>query len=159
MEEKINEIKKFYFKKELIYEFIKDIKDPEKDCSIEELDLIHEDWINISVNSDRSSYTTIEVEWKPTTKNCSLAVNIGLSIRYKLEKEINLLKVNLKNSKFKYDKTSFKYKLEIRLQKGSHNTEHEINKQLNDRERYCAALENPQLLKYIQNLTDDICYD
>ena len=159
MEEIFNEIKKFNFKKELIYEFIKDIKDPEKDCSIEELDLINEDWINISMNNNRSSYTTIKIEWKPTSKNCSLAVNIGLSIRYKLEKEINMLKENLKNSKFKYDNSSFRYKIDIRLQKGSHNTETEINKQLNDKERYRAALENPQILEYIKNLTDEKSYN
>ena len=145
------EIKKYNFKKELIYEFIRNIKDPEKDCTIEELELIDEESISIYENIN-SSFSTILIEWKPTTPTCSLAVNIGLCIRYKLAKEIENLAKILKNSNQKLNQNSFKYKIEIKLIKGSHLKENDVNKQLNDKERYCAAVENPIILKYIQNL-------
>lgn len=146
------EYKKFNFKRELIYEFIKDIKDPEKDCTIEELDLIDDNSIKLK---ESQSFTTIIIEWKPTTPNCSLAVNIGLCMRYKLEKEIRNFISILNNSGHKFQRNCFKYKIEIILKEGSHNTEAEVNKQLNDKERYSAAIENPHILRYIQNLVED----
>ncbi|CRL03540.1 CLUMA_CG016494, isoform A [Clunio marinus] len=37
------------------------------------------------------------------------------------------------------------------LEKGAHSTEDEINKQINDRERVAAAIENQNLLKLVEN--------
>jgi metal-sulfur cluster biosynthetic enzyme len=133
--------------RELIYEFLKDIRDPEKDATIEELDLIDEESIIIT-KGDGKSYITISIEWKPTTPNCSLALNIGLCMRYKLKKEIEDYLLATNNIKFLK-----KIKIDILLKKGSHNTEQDINKQLNDKERYLAAFENPDILKYINSLT------
>ena len=39
-----------------------------------------------------------------------------------------------------------RYKVDIRIRKGTHQSENSINKQLNDKERVAAALENKHLL-------------
>jgi hypothetical protein len=39
--------------------------------------------------------------------------------------------------------------VQVRITPGSHNTEDAINKQLADKERVCAALENPYLLDVV----------
>ena len=44
------------------------------------------------------------------------------------------------------------FKLEIYVVKGSHLTEEEINKQLNDKERYRVAIENPDIINIIGKL-------
>lgn len=155
-------------KPELIYEFIKDIRDPEKDCSIEDLGIIDEDWIsifNFNNNGDNLSTSTstpalnvnhsiIEITWKPTSPNCSFAVNIGLCMRYKLDQEIKNFEESLSK---RYNSGSGKkykipYKLDIIVKEGTHVQEKEINKQVNDKERYLAALECPDILNYVNTL-------
>ncbi len=126
---------------ELIYEFIKGIRDPEKDRNLEELGIVEEDLIEVHL---KSSYQLIKVSWRPTSPNCSLASFIGLSIRKKIEEELKLFMNNLKRK--------INYKVEILVVKGSHLTEEEINKQLNDKERYLAALENPDIINLIDKL-------
>lgn len=132
-------------KSQIIFEFIKDIKDPERDCTIEDLDIINENSIEVN---NFLSYDLISIKWKPTSPNCSFAVNIGLCIRYKLKIEILSYIANVKALK------RYKYKLDIIVEKGSHVLETEINKQVNDKERYSAALECPNILQYIKNLVN-----
>ena len=42
-----------------------------------------------------------------------------------------------------------RFKVDIYIKAGKHEQEKEINKQLNDKERVLAALENPSLLKMV----------
>ena len=42
-----------------------------------------------------------------------------------------------------------RFKVDVRITPGSHDTEQAINKQLADKERVAAALENPQLLNMV----------
>lgn len=46
-------------------------------------------------------------------------------------------------------------KLDIYIKKGAHSTEDEINKQINDRERIAAAIENQNLWKLVENCIRD----
>lgn len=46
-------------------------------------------------------------------------------------------------------------KLDIFIKKGAHSTEDEINKQINDRERVAAAIENQNLWKLVENCIND----
>jgi hypothetical protein len=39
-----------------------------------------------------------------------------------------------------------RFKVDVYVSPGSHSSEHAVNKQLNDKERVAAALENPMLL-------------
>lgn len=134
---------------EIIFEFIRNIKDPEKDYTLEDLNIINEDSTKILYNS-KNSYEIIEVTWTPTTPNCHLALNIGLSIRKKIADELESYLKEVKGrstGNFKY-----RYKLNILVEPGKHVKEEEINRQLNDKERYFAAIENPDILMYINKL-------
>ncbi|KAI7811654.1 putative MIP18 family protein FAM96A-like [Triplophysa rosa] len=44
----------------------------------------------------------------------------------------------------------FKHKLEIYITEGMHSTEEDINKQINDKERVAAAMENPNLREIVE---------
>lgn len=79
------------------------------------------------------------IEFTPTVPHCSLSTIIGLSIRLKVLND------------FLVDP---RWKLVVRVSPGSHKSEQEINKQLNDKERVAAAIENPNLMKIIKHCID-----
>ncbi|XP_076906601.1 protein AE7-like [Bidens hawaiensis] len=103
------------------------IKDPEHPYSLEELKVITEDAIDVD---DNRSY--VRVTFTPTVEHCSMATIIGLCLRVKLMRSLP--------SRFKVD---------IRVAPGTHATEDAVNKQLNDKERVAAALENPNLVDMV----------
>ena len=72
------------------------------------------------------------MEFTPTVPHCSMSTLIGLSIRTQLNRSLPP-----------------KYKCSVRIAPGTHNTEAAINKQLADKERVAAALENPYLLDVV----------
>jgi metal-sulfur cluster biosynthetic enzyme len=143
--------KKISLNSEIIFEFIRNIKDPEKDYTIEDLNIINEDSIRI-IKNIKFSYEIIEIIWTPTTPNCHLALNIGLSIRKKIADELENYLKEFTGSGRSACNFRYKYKLNILVEPGKHVQEDEINRQLNDKERYCAAIENPDILKYINQL-------
>ncbi|KAL4318293.1 hypothetical protein GQ457_18G005130 [Hibiscus cannabinus] len=108
-------------------EEIFDIKDPEHPYSLEELKVITED--AIEVDNERSY---VRVTFTPTVEHCSMATVIGLCLRVKLMRSL-----------------PSHYKMDIRVAPGTHATEAAVNKQLNDKERVAAALENPNLLDMV----------
>ncbi|XP_062117426.1 protein AE7 [Humulus lupulus] len=110
-----------------IFDHIRDIKDPEHPYSLEELKVIAEDAIEVD---DHRSY--VRVTFTPTVEHCSMATIIGLCLRVKLLRSL-----------------PSRYKVDIRVAPGSHATEAAVNKQLNDKERVAAALENPSLLDMV----------
>lgn len=113
-----------------IYEHIKDINDPEHPYSLEQLDVVKQHDIVVDDEKDR-----IAVAFTPTVEHCSMATLIGLSIRVKLLRVLPR-----------------RFKVDIKVSPGSHASEHAVNKQLNDKERVAAALENPNLLEKV-----DLC--
>ncbi|KAJ0253650.1 Protein AE7-like 1 [Hirschfeldia incana] len=72
------------------------------------------------------------ITFTPTIQHCSMATIIGLCLRAKLKECLPL-----------------HYKVDIRVSPGSHADEHSVNKQLNDKERVVAALENPNLRQLV----------
>ncbi|CAG9484594.1 conserved Plasmodium protein, unknown function [Plasmodium vivax] len=112
-----------------IYDMLRDIKDPEYSYTLENLKIIEKK--NIYVNLQEKNVT---VYFTPTIPNCSLATLIGLMISIKLQ-------FSLSNC----------YKINIYIFPGSHNSEHSINKQLNDKERIAAAIENSHLFNVIKS--------
>lgn len=108
----------------------------------------------------------MRIEFNPTVPHCSLATLIGLCIRVKVQR-------NLPHN----------IKLDIFIKKGAHNTEHEseyhkkylgyqkilsfsvsfkwnhiflvVNKQINDKERIAAAMENPSLSELVEKCIKD----
>ena len=74
----------------------------------------------------------------PTIPTCSVATIIGLTVLAKL-------KMCLPS----------RMKLTVGIAPGAHDQEKQVNKQLTDKERVSAALENPNLLKMIKRGVKD----
>lgn len=107
---------------------IRDITDPEHPYTLEELQVVTDEAIEVD---DRKGW--VKVEFTPTVEHCSMATLIGLCIRVKLLQTLPP-----------------RFKVDIQLAPGSHATEEAVNKQLNDKERVAAALENPSLLAMVE---------
>lgn len=110
-----------------IFDLIRNINDPEHPLTLEELRVVEER--NIIVNNDDS---TVLVNFTPTIPHCSMATLIGLSIRVQLLRAL-----------------PSRFKVTVQVSEGSHASEHAVNKQLADKERVAAALENNNLLQII----------
>ncbi|XBI58381.1 hypothetical protein VPH35_039615 [Triticum aestivum] len=104
------------------------IKDPEHPYSLEDLNVVNED--SVEINDELSH---VRVTFTPTVEHCSMATIIGLCLRVKLMRSLPP-----------------RYKVDIRLTPGSHATEAAVNKQLSDKERVAAALENSNLLDIVE---------
>ena len=57
-------------------DIVRDIKDPEKPETLEELDVVYENGVNITLLTDNTK--VIEVEFTPTVSHCNLATLIGM---------------------------------------------------------------------------------
>ena len=116
-----------------IYNLIKNIKDPEHPLTLEEINVVNEDDIEIDNNKKY-----IKIYYTPTIPNCSLSSLIGLSIKAKLINNV--------------DK---RYKIDVLIKPGTQDLEDDINKQLSDKERVLTAIEsdnmNALLSKIIKN--------
>ncbi|KAJ1638493.1 hypothetical protein T492DRAFT_943592 [Pavlovales sp. CCMP2436] len=109
-----------------IFEHIRHINDPEHPNTLEQLKVARLE--DIAVGAD----DTVTIHFTPTVPHCSMATLIGLSIRVKLLRAL-----------------PDKLKVDIFVAPGSHASEHAVNKQLNDKERVAAALENAKLLEVV----------
>uniref|UniRef100_A0A182WJF6 MIP18 family-like domain-containing protein n=1 Tax=Anopheles minimus TaxID=112268 RepID=A0A182WJF6_9DIPT len=123
--------------RETIYDFLRTIRDPEKPNTLEDLHVVYEEGIFVNEPTP-GNVNVVRVEFNPTVPHCSLATLIGLCIRVKIEQNIN-----------------HNLKLDIFIKKGAHTTEDEINKQINDKERIAAAMENPNLKQLVENCIKD----
>nr|XP_056721898.1 cytosolic iron-sulfur assembly component 2A [Euleptes europaea] len=114
-----------------VYDLIRTIRDPEKPNTLEELDVVAESGVEVQEVGEDEFLVT--VRFTPTVPHCSLATLIGLCLRIKLQRCL-----------------PFKHKLEIYISEGMHSTEADINKQINDKERVAAAMENPNLREIVE---------
>jgi len=112
-----------------IFELIRRINDPEHPLTLEQLKVAQ--YENISVDDPASS---IRIYFTPTVPHCQMATLIGLSIRVKLLRSLPP-----------------RFKVDIKVTPGTHSQEEAVNKQLNDKERVAAALENSSLLEVVNN--------
>lgn len=110
---------------EEIFNLIRHINDPEHPLTLEQLNVVSMDQIHVQYYE---SLHFVHVDFTPTIPHCSMATLIGLCIRVQLLRSL-----------------PFYYKISVTIKKGTHQTEQAINKQLNDKERVAAAMENPQL--------------
>jgi metal-sulfur cluster biosynthetic enzyme len=111
-----------------VFECIRHLNDPEHPLTLEQLNVLQV--ANIHVKNDDTNQ--ILIQFTPTIPHCSMATLIGLCIRVKLGRSL-----------------ATKYKVTIQIYPGSHQSEVAVNKQLNDKERVCAALENQHLLDIV----------
>ncbi|KAL3723844.1 hypothetical protein ACJRO7_035936 [Eucalyptus globulus] len=111
---------------------VRDIRDPEHPYSLEQLSVLSEESITVDEKLGR-----ILIMFTPTIQHCSMVTVIGLCLREKLK-----------------DCFPPHFKVDIKVAPGSHADEESVNKQLNDKERVAAALENPNL----RQLVDECLY-
>ncbi|KAL1536355.1 Protein AE7-like 1 [Salvia divinorum] len=108
--------------------YVRDIRDPEHPYSLEQLSVLSEESISVDEKLGR-----ILISFTPTIQHCSMATVIGLCLREKLK-----------------DCFPPHFKVDIKVAPGSHANEESVNKQLNDKERVAAALENPNLRQLVE---------
>ena len=111
-----------------IFDLIRSINDPEHPLTLEQLNVVQLE--NIKMNEKNKN--KMRINFTPTIPHCSMATLIGLSIRVKLLRSLPA-----------------RFKVRIEITPGTHQSEKEINKQLNDKERVAAALENYSLIKVV----------
>ncbi|KAI9323845.1 hypothetical protein BX666DRAFT_1847765 [Dichotomocladium elegans] len=112
---------------EEVYELLRSISDPEHPLTLEQLNVTQLQ--HIVVDNDQNH---VLVEFTPTIPHCSMATLIGLCIRVRLLRSL-----------------PERFKVDIKVRKGTHQSENAVNKQLNDKERVAAALENKHLLEVV----------
>ncbi|KAI8576631.1 hypothetical protein K450DRAFT_255944 [Umbelopsis ramanniana AG] len=110
-----------------IFDLIRSISDPEHPLTLEQLNVTQCEHITVSDETSR-----VLVEFTPTIPHCSMATLIGLCIRVRLLRSL-----------------PDRFKVDIRVRNGTHQSENAVNKQLNDKERVAAALENDHLLEVV----------
>ena len=112
-----------------IFDLIRSINDPEHPLTLEQLNVVEESNIEIR---DKDNY--LQVMFTPTIPHCSMATLIGLSIRVKLLRSL-----------------PDRIKVMVKISPGSHASEEAVNKQLADKERVAAALENVHFLNVMND--------
>ncbi|KAF5660818.1 FAM96B [Fusarium circinatum] len=116
-----------------IYDLISTISDPEHPVSLGQLSVINLSDIHITPSPsmgvpDPNTIVQVVVEITPTITHCSLATVIGLGVRVRLEQALPP-----------------NYRVDVICKENSHNQDDQVNKQLADKERVAAALENDTL--------------
>lgn len=116
-----------------IYDLISTISDPEHPVSLGQLSVINLSDIHITPSPalgvpNPNTIVQVVVEITPTITHCSLATVIGLGVRVRLEQALPP-----------------NYRVDVTCKKDSHNQDDQVNKQLGDKERVAAALENDTL--------------
>ena len=115
-----------------IFDMIRHIKDPEHPHTLEQLRVAQRGLIQVDDKRGR-----VVVHFTPTIPHCSMATLIGLCIRVKLLRSL-----------------APRFKVDVNVTPGKHASEDAVNKQLNDKERVAAALENATLLKTVNACLD-----
>eukprot|EP00211_Chloroparvula_japonica_P008474 CAMPEP_0119129784 /NCGR_PEP_ID=MMETSP1310-20130426/7386_1 /TAXON_ID=464262 /ORGANISM="Genus nov. species nov., Strain RCC2339" /LENGTH=161 /DNA_ID=CAMNT_0007120229 /DNA_START=59 /DNA_END=544 /DNA_ORIENTATION=+ len=110
-----------------IYDLIRCIGDPEHPLTLEQLNVVRAEHVQCDAEDPY-----VCIHFTPTIPHCSMAQLIGLCIRVKLMRSL-----------------PGRFKVDVFVSPGTHSSEEAVNKQLNDKERVAAALENQKLLQVI----------
>ncbi len=116
-----------------IFDLIRNINDPEHPYNLEELNIISLDDIIVdNINK------IITVYFTPTIENCGFASLIGLSIKKKL---LNFI--------------SPKYNIDVLIKEQKNESDKNLNKQMNDKERLEASNLNKNIVEFCSTSTID----
>ncbi|TAQ84733.1 hypothetical protein B7494_g6939 [Chlorociboria aeruginascens] len=119
-------------------DLIAPIEDPEHPLSLESLGVVKLQDVHLASPTDLTNPAALSrvlVELTPTVTHCSLATVIGLGVRVRLEQALPP-----------------SYRVEVKIKEGSHSQAAEVNKQLADKERVAAALENANLMGILKKM-------
>ncbi|EAL85167.1 hypothetical protein KXW98_002633 [Aspergillus fumigatus] len=123
-----------------IFDLVSTISDPEHPISLGSLAVVSLADIMIKPSLPHvpgSPLRTVTVLITPTITHCSLATVIGLGVRVRLEQSLPP-----------------RFRVDVRIKEGTHSTADEVNKQLGDKERVAAALENGTLMGVIAKMLE-----
>ncbi|WFD23653.1 hypothetical protein MEQU1_002347 [Malassezia equina] len=113
-----------------VFDLVRSVTDPEHPLTLEQLAVVNESHITVDEGDVAARRPpTVHLAFTPTIPHCSMATLIGLSLRVRLMRALPP-----------------RYKIDVAIRPGTHQSEGAINKQLNDKERVAAALENKHLL-------------
>jgi metal-sulfur cluster biosynthetic enzyme len=121
-------------------DLISTINDPEHPISLGALAVVSLPDIAIKPalpDVPESPLQTVTVLITPTITHCSLATVIGLGVRVRLEQSLPP-----------------RFRVDVQIKEGTHSTADEVNKQLADKERVAAALENGTLMGVIAKMLE-----
>ncbi|CAM9694413.1 unnamed protein product, partial [Phaeothamnion confervicola] len=107
-----------------VFELIRHVADPEHPLTLEQLKVATASYLHA-----RKSRSVVVVRFTPTIPHCSMATLIGLCLRVKLLRSLPP-----------------RFKVTVEIAPGTHASEAAVNKQLADKERVAAALENAHLI-------------
>ena len=114
-----------------VYELLRHLNDPEHPLTLEQLHVVSSAAVAVDDGAG-----TVDVAFTPTVPHCSMATLIGLCIRVKLLRGLPP-----------------RFKVTVRVAPGAHASEEAVNRQLADKERVAAALENDALLREVNKCT------
>ncbi|KAL8732633.1 MAG: hypothetical protein Q9166_002608 [cf. Caloplaca sp. 2 TL-2023] len=135
-----------------IYDLIAPIQDPEHPLTLGSLSVVNLPDITLTPTLPPSSLppatstqnitplpaiTTVTVLVTPTITHCSLATVIGLGVRVRLEQALPP-----------------RFRVDVRIKEGTHSTAEQVNRQLGDKERVAAALENGTLMGVLRKMLE-----
>ena len=119
-----------------VYDLISTISDPEHPLSLGSLGVVKlEDISTVPPTSPRSRISTVTVLLTPTTSACSLTTVIGLGVKVRLLQALPP-----------------RFRVDVRIKEGTSQTADEVNKQLGDKERVAAAMENRSLINVVNTM-------
>jgi metal-sulfur cluster biosynthetic enzyme len=120
---------------EEVFDLVRSISDPEHPLTLEQLAVVNVDHVTVDEGDSNSHKPpTVSIALTPTIPHCSMATLIGLTVRVRLLRAL-----------------PSRYKIDVRVRPGTHQSENAVNKQLNDKERVAAALENQHLLGVVSD--------
>lgn len=119
-----------------IFDLLANINDPEHPLTLAQLAVITPEDIEITTNP-QNGLNTVHVLLTPTIPHCSMATLIGLCVRVRLNRSLPA-----------------RYRVDIKLKQGTHQSEDAVNRQLADKERVAAACENDQLMSVLRGMME-----
>ncbi|KAL9043930.1 MAG: hypothetical protein Q9214_002898 [Letrouitia sp. 1 TL-2023] len=122
-----------------IYDLISPMTDPEHPFTLGALSVVNLPDISLTPTVPDSPLTTVTVLLTPTITGCSLAQVIGLGVRIRLERALPP-----------------RFRVDVKLKEGTHHAVDETNKQLGDKERVAAAMENRNLMGVIEKMLEGV---
>lgn len=115
-----------------VFDLISTISDPEHPLTLAQLAVVNLSDITVTHGATKNELSEVLIKITPTITHCSLATLIGLGIRVRLERSLPP-----------------RFRFRILIKEGTHQSENQVNKQLNDKERVAAACENDHLLSVV----------
>eukprot|EP00760_Papus_ankaliazontas_P002927 PhM_4_TR11332/c0_g1_i1/m.103944 len=126
-----------------IFYMVSNIRDPEhSEYTLADLNVIAMDRISVvDISNETFPSYEIRIELRPTAPRCSLMSIIGLSVLYSIDTQLPHYQAL--------------WRVMPTVEKGTHDQWEMLNKQLRDKERVAAALENPNIVAELKRIVPE----